>query len=200
LLNILIALYNSAYEDIYEDADNEFLALFAMKTMQFVRAPDENVYIAPLNLIEIVLSGLTEWWLPKKTYETINDWIMGIIYSPLLFVSAYFETRDARGIRSNRARGEEDDDVLQDWERTSSQISFESENWKKTCDAVKPNLDVEPAVVEVQKLREEVEELKAMLTEVIKAVGAEKPADGEQDGKAKKSDDGKGGGGSNGSD
>merc|ERR1712000_58930 len=72
LLNILIALYNSAYEDIYENADDEYLALFAQKTMQFVRAPDENVYIAPFNLVEIIISGLFEWWMPRATYEFIN--------------------------------------------------------------------------------------------------------------------------------
>ena len=45
LLNVLIALYNSAYEDITGNAINEYLALFAHRTLQFVRAPDENVFI-----------------------------------------------------------------------------------------------------------------------------------------------------------
>lgn len=46
LLNILIALYNSAYEDITDNAIDEYMALLSQKTMQFVRAPDENVFIA----------------------------------------------------------------------------------------------------------------------------------------------------------
>jgi hypothetical protein len=46
LLNILIALYNSAYEDITGNAVDEYMALFSQKTLQFVRAPDENVFIA----------------------------------------------------------------------------------------------------------------------------------------------------------
>lgn len=46
LLNILIALYNSAYEDVTDNAVDEYMALFSQKTMQFVRAPDENVFIA----------------------------------------------------------------------------------------------------------------------------------------------------------
>lgn len=45
LLNILIALYNSSYSDISGNADDEFMALFSRKTLQFVRAPDENVFI-----------------------------------------------------------------------------------------------------------------------------------------------------------
>jgi hypothetical protein len=165
----LIALYNSAYEDIYENADDEYLALLAQKTMQFVRAPDENVYIAPFNLIEIFISGLFEWWMPKKTYETINDVVMGIIYSPLLLVAAFFEIRKAGQIRRNRARGEEDDDVEEEWEQMANELDFESEGWAKTCEAVKPNVEEEPTIVEVRKLRAEIDALKSMLSEAIHA-------------------------------
>ena len=41
LLNILIALFNSAYEAVTDNSIDEWMALFATKTMQFVRAPDE---------------------------------------------------------------------------------------------------------------------------------------------------------------
>ncbi|EJP64718.1 Calcium channel YVC1 [Beauveria bassiana] len=167
LLNILIALYNSAYEDIYENADDEFLALFAQKTMQFVRAPDENVYIAPLNLIEIIVSALTEWWLPKHAYETLNDWIMAFLYSPLLVVAAYLETKTAHKIRQNRARGEEDEDVVHEWEQLAHEVDFEAEGWIKTCDSVRPNVEDDAAVLEVRKLRSEVEELKTMITKLV---------------------------------
>jgi len=56
LLNILIALYNSAYEDISGNAIDEYMAIFAQKTMQFVRAPDENVFI------------------PRKSLFPFNTW------------------------------------------------------------------------------------------------------------------------------
>ncbi|PHH92422.1 hypothetical protein CDD83_7491 [Cordyceps sp. RAO-2017] len=171
LLNILIALYNSAYEDIYDNADDEYLALFSHKTLQFVRAPDENVYIAPLNLFEIVISALFEWWMKKTTYELINDYVMGLLYSPLLFVTAYSETHTAHEIRRNRARGDDDDDVMEEWERLAHELDFEAEGWAKTCDAVKPNLEDDPAVLEVRKLRAEIGELKAALKEISKAVG-----------------------------
>jgi hypothetical protein len=62
LLNVLIALYNSAYEDITGNATDEYMALFASKTMQFVRAPDENVFIAPFNLIELFFLILPFEW------------------------------------------------------------------------------------------------------------------------------------------
>ncbi|KAL6801766.1 calcium permeable channel [Trichoderma sp. SZMC 28012] len=166
LLNILIALYNSAYEDIYENADDEYLALFSQKTMQFIRAPDENVYIAPLNLIEIVLSALFEWWMPKKWYEFINDCVMGLFYSPLLLIMAIFETRTAHAIRRNRARGEADDDIIEEWEQLAHDIDFGAEGWAKTCEAVKPNMDDDPAVVEIKKLRAELAGLKSMLADL----------------------------------
>jgi hypothetical protein len=173
LLNILIALYNSAYEDIYDNANDEYLAMFAQKCMQFVRAPDENVYIPPFNLIEIFLLALPlEWWMDKKSYERINDIVMGFIYSPLLLVSAYFETRTAAEICSNRARGEEDDDTVEEWEQLADRVDFESDGWKKTVDSAKSNLEEEAAVLELRKLREEVEQLKKMIMQLHKAVSA----------------------------
>ncbi|TFB04989.1 Calcium channel YVC1 [Trichoderma ghanense] len=170
LLNILIALYNSAYEDIYENADDEYLALFSQKTMQFIRAPDENVYIAPFNLIEIVISALFEWWMPKKSYEYLNDCVMGVLYSPLLFITAFFEIRTAYAIRRNRARGEADDDVVEEWEQLADEVDFGAEGWAKKCEAVKPNMEDDPAVVEVKKLRSELAGLKSMLAEISEHV------------------------------
>jgi hypothetical protein len=57
--------------------------------MQFVRAPDENVFIPPFNLIEIFLLAIPlEWWMDKKRYEQLNDIVMAIIYSPVLLVAS----------------------------------------------------------------------------------------------------------------
>ncbi|AEO55636.1 hypothetical protein MYCTH_2299683 [Thermothelomyces thermophilus ATCC 42464] len=172
LLNILIALYNSAYEDIYENANDEYLAMLAQKTMTFVRAPDENVFIPPFNLIEtFILVPFLEWWMDKKTYKRINDIVMGIIYSPLLLISAYFETRWAREILVNRARGDADDDTVEEWEQMLGQLDFESDGWKKQVDAAKSNLDEDPAVSEVKKLREEVDKLKDIILSLRNALG-----------------------------
>lgn len=131
-----------------------------------MRAPDENVYIAPLNLIEVIVVALFEWWMDKKTFELVNDWVMGILYSPLLFIAAFFEVRAAHDIRSNRARGEEDDDVVEEWEQFSHMVDFESDGWSKTCEAVKPNVEDDAAVLEVKKLRDEVAELKKLLVDM----------------------------------
>ncbi|KAK0378503.1 potassium ion channel Yvc1 [Colletotrichum limetticola] len=178
LLNILIALYNSAYEDIYDNANDEYLALFAQKTMQFVRAPDENVYIPPFNLIEMIVICLF-WWMEKSKFEKMSDVIMGILYSPVLVVAAIFETRSAADIRSNRARGEEDDDTIEEWEQMMDQVDFESDGWNKVCASAKTNLEHDPTIYEVQQLRSEVEELKKMLVEISKAVSAGNAGNGQ---------------------
>lgn len=166
LLNILIALYNSAYEDITDNAIDEYMALFSQKTMQFVRAPDENVFIAPLNLIEIF--GLIipfEWWLPKKTYAKLNDYVMGAVYSPLLFIAAWFERRSARVVKSNRRRGEDDDDTIEEWEQI--QVDFEGEGWDKKVQSSRPNVEDDTATLEVRQLRAEVKELKELLLKLV---------------------------------
>ncbi|KIW14624.1 hypothetical protein PV08_07408 [Exophiala spinifera] len=164
LLNILIALYNSAYEDITENAIDEYMAMFAQKTLQFVRAPDENVFIAPLNLIEMFFLILPfEWWMDKARYQRLNDYVMGIVYSPLLLITAALEARDARFVRDNRKRGEEDDDTIEEWEEMQGEIDFESEGWAKKVDSSKPIVDVDADVVEIRELKEQVKELREMV-------------------------------------
>lgn len=165
LLNVLIALYNSAYEDITENATDEYMALFAQKTMRFIRAPDENVFIAPFNLIEVVFLIIPfEWWMDRHRYERLNNYVMGVIYSPLLCLTAFFEAREAKAVRLNRKRGEEDDDTTEEWEEMQGETDFEGEGWDKKVEASKPNLEVDAAVLEVRELRKEVTELRDIVT------------------------------------
>jgi hypothetical protein len=58
-----------------------------------------------------------EWWLPARRYERLNHYVMGFVYSPLLLVTAWAETRQAHAIKRNRQRGEEDDDTTEEWEQ-----------------------------------------------------------------------------------
>jgi hypothetical protein len=160
LLNILVALYNSAYQDITDNAIDEHMALFAKKTMHFVRAPDENVFIAPFNLIEVF--GLIipfEWWMDANRYERLNHYVMAVIYSPLLTVTAYYEAREARHVKMNKARHKADDDTVEEWEQMEGEIGFAVEGWDKKVEATKPNVEVDPAVVEIRELEKKVAEL-----------------------------------------
>lgn len=170
LLNVLIALYNSAYEDITDDAIDEYMALFAQKTIRFVRAPDENVYIAPFNLIEIFCLIIPfEWWMSKSSYEILNDYVMGLIYSPLLCITAALEVRVALRVQWNRKRGEQDEDTVEEWEQLEGEFDFERDGWAKKCEETKPNVETDGAVVEIRELRREVEELKALIVALKEA-------------------------------
>ncbi|KAJ5574068.1 Cation transporting ATPase [Penicillium hispanicum] len=171
LLNILIALYNSAYEDISDNATDEYLAIFAQKTMQFVRAPDENVFIPPFNLIEILfVSAPFEWWLPRMQYARFNDIVMGIIYSPLLLITAWVETRQAKQIQWNRRHGEEDEDNRQEWEFVAEDVDFDlHETWKEEVKQTTPDIKVDSCTVEIRELKEQV----AVLTEMVKQLSKE---------------------------
>lgn len=166
LLNILIALYNQAYTDITENAIDEYLALFAHKTLQFVRAPDENVFLPPFNLIEIF--GLIvpfEWWLPRARYARLNDYVMAALYSPFMALIACYEVAEARKVVAARARGEQDDAETEEWEELGVGPDVLSEDWRQRVVDSVPDVEEERAVIEVKKLREEVRELR-------KAVGA----------------------------
>ncbi|THV45257.1 hypothetical protein BGAL_0510g00010 [Botrytis galanthina] len=168
LLNILIALYNSAYEDITDNAIDEYMALFSQKTMQFVRAPDENVFIAPTNLIEIFFLILPcEWWMPRKQYAKLNDYVMAVIYSPLLLIAAWFEQRSAIRVKGNRQRGDADDDTVEEWEQLNGEVDFEGEGWEKRVKGVVPNVESDEATCEVRELRKEVGELKELLLKLV---------------------------------
>ncbi|USP75535.1 potassium ion channel yvc1 [Curvularia clavata] len=168
LLNVLIALYNSAYEDITSNAIDEYMALFSQKTMQFVRAPDENVFIAPFNLIEMFFLILPfEWWMDQKRYDHLNDMVMAVIYSPLLIVTAMLEQQEAWVVKENRRRGEDDEDTVMEWEQVLDGCDFEADGWDKKVQRSKPNVEFDTAVLEVRQLRKEVGELKDMLKTLI---------------------------------
>ncbi|RVX75884.1 hypothetical protein B0A52_00241 [Exophiala mesophila] len=175
LLNILIALYNSAYEDITENAVDEYMAMFAQKTMQFVRAPDENVFIAPFNLIELFCLILPfEWWMNPSHYERLNHYVMGIIYAPLLLITAAFEARDAQSVRDNRKRGDEDDDTIEEWEELDEELDLVGDGWDAKVSASKPIVEVDADIVEIRELKKRVQEL----SRLVRALSPETGADG----------------------
>ncbi|KAL3482261.1 hypothetical protein BJX99DRAFT_85006 [Aspergillus californicus] len=169
LLNILIALYNSAYEAISGNATDEYMAIFAAKTMQFARAPDENVFVPPFNLIEIIFLILPfEWWLPTQYYARLNDIVMGVIYAPLLLVIGFLEVREARRIRSNRRRGEEDDGDVEEWEHIAEQVDFEiDDTWRQSVRETSPNVHVDQYSLEIIQLKEQVQSLTDMVRQLV---------------------------------
>ncbi|KIJ20360.1 hypothetical protein PAXINDRAFT_166432 [Paxillus involutus ATCC 200175] len=92
LLNVLISLFSSAYSDVVGDAEAEYMAFFATKTVAMTRAPDSYVYPAPFNLIEIFLVAPFEIFvLEERTYAKLNRVVMTIVFFIPLSVIALFE-------------------------------------------------------------------------------------------------------------
>lgn len=122
--------------------------------------------ILAFNLIEMVfLVAPFEWWVSRKTYAKLNDVVMGIIYSPLLVLTAWVETRQAERIRWNRRHGEEDEDNTQEWELVATDVDFDlDDSWKEEVKQTTPDIKVDNTTIEVRQLKEQV----VALTEMVK--------------------------------
>ncbi|KAK0206687.1 hypothetical protein DFS33DRAFT_1316372 [Desarmillaria ectypa] len=98
LLNVLISLFASAYQNVVDDAEAQYLAFFAGKTVGMIRAPDVYVYPAPFNLIEILfvtpfehIPGLR---LSGKNYAKLNRAVMRVVFIlPLTLIALYESIR-----------------------------------------------------------------------------------------------------------
>ncbi|GJJ07175.1 hypothetical protein Clacol_001375 [Clathrus columnatus] len=91
LLNILISLFASAYQSVVDDAEAQYLAFFAAKTVAMIRAPDKYVYPPPFNLVEMVFVIPFERILSPKNYAKLNKYVMLIIFFIPLMVLALYE-------------------------------------------------------------------------------------------------------------
>lgn len=119
LMNILIALYSTAYAAIVENATCEYFALVAQKTLRYIRAPDVNLYVPPLNLLEMLLMPL-KFVTSKQTFKLINYYVMLAIYLPMLLYIAIDELSTAKRIQYNRFKGVADDanEINTEWDLT----------------------------------------------------------------------------------
>ena len=90
--------------------------------------------------------------------------VMGIVYSPLLLVTAYLEKKQAEQVRFNRRNHEADDDTVQEWEQIGQQAGdFESDGWAKKVESTRPNVVTDAAVLEVRELKEQIRELRELV-------------------------------------
>ncbi|KAJ3929626.1 MAG: calcium activated cation channel [Lentinula lateritia] len=92
LLNVLISLFASAYQDVVDDAEAQYLAFFAGKTVGMIRAPDSYVYPAPFNLIETFLVSPFEFNSNLNLLTQLNRIIMSVLFFVPLTIIAFFET------------------------------------------------------------------------------------------------------------
>ena len=125
--------------------------------------------ITAFNLIEIFLLIIPfEWWLPTHTYERLNNYVMGFLYSPLLLVTAYIETKQAHVVKHNRRHGESDEDTTEEWEQIGTTMDFEEDGWAKKVESTRPNVETDAAVLEIRQVMEKVESLTRLVEELKK--------------------------------
>jgi hypothetical protein len=101
--------------------------------------------------------------MDKHKYEKLNNYVMGVIYSPLLIFTAAYEAHEAQKVRFNRSRGEADDDTVEEWEEMNDEIDFEGEGWDKKVQSAKPDVEFDVDVVEIRELKVQVAELKELI-------------------------------------
>ena len=89
--------------------------------------------------------------------------------TPLLLITALYETYEAKRVRFNRKRGEEDDDTVEEWEQMEGEVDFEAEGWTKTVERTRPNVDVDGDIIEIRRLQDEVRELKDLVKRIVSA-------------------------------
>ena len=155
LLNILIALFNQAYSNVYENAGDEYLWLFARKTLQFVRAPDENVFIPPFNLIEIFLLVPFELILSKQTYAKVNKLVLTVLYAPYLLCIATYEYFIHKPKKSAHHGDFEDDHLIDEDEDEHVR------EWAEVCKEELPSAESDMEVLE--ELRKRLKSLEEMM-------------------------------------
>lgn len=84
---------------------------------------------------------------------------MAIIYSPLLLITAWIETKQAHHVRHNRAHHELDEDTVEEWEEMEAECNFDGDGWSEKVEASRPNVETDAAVLEVRELKQQVEDL-----------------------------------------
>lgn len=110
LSNVLIAMFNSSYEEVSQKAADYHRAYFAQKVVSMVRAPDEFPYVAPFNLIEALFLAPFERLWPRHAYVRINQVVQSVLFCiPLSVIALYESMHDARAAQSIALGGEEGD-------------------------------------------------------------------------------------------
>ncbi|KAG6821514.1 hypothetical protein H0H93_000023 [Arthromyces matolae] len=139
LLNILISLFSSAYSEVIENAEAQYMAFFASKTIAMIRAPDTFVYPAPFNLVETFLvapfESIPGFRLSHRNYATLNRYVMGsLFFVPLTIIAfseAVYEGKEHSWLK-NWLRGQDEgavdypesrDPEVDDSEQTGMKIS-----------------------------------------------------------------------------
>ncbi|KAH9850782.1 hypothetical protein C2E23DRAFT_887118 [Lenzites betulinus] len=184
LLNVLISLFSSAYEDVVEDAAAEYLTYFAGKVISMIRAPDEFIYPPPFNVIEIFFVAPFEFFVSEATYAKINRRVMQVVFFiPLCMIALYESQLDPAKNRwvkdwfSSPDEGGEEAPHLHDPEVNGADaargLKISKKAFQELVSVFPDTTHSGEAVIigEVKELKAEIAELKKMIIELSAKVG-----------------------------
>lgn len=120
-----------------------------------MRAPDDNVFVPPLNLIEIFLLVPFEFILSKERYRRLNMIVLAVLYAPYLAVIALYESH-IHNQRTQVADGDFEDDDLED-----DDIGDNTRDWYELCQKGLPSTETDMDVLE--QLREKLKTVEELL-------------------------------------
>ncbi|CDO73749.1 hypothetical protein BN946_scf185015.g77 [Trametes cinnabarina] len=167
LLNVLISLFSSAYEDVVEDA------------------AAERVHLPPpFNIIEIFLVVPFEFFVSDQTYAKINRYVMSVVFFvPLCMIALYESQLDPSKNRwvkdwfSSPDEGGEDAPHFQDPEVEGADaargLKISKKPFQELVAAFPDTTHSSEAVIigEVKELKSEIAELKRMIAKLSARVG-----------------------------
>jgi hypothetical protein len=153
---------------------DEYLAFFAGKTIGMIRAPDQYVYPAPFNLIEVFLVAPFEIVTTTEQYHKLNRFMMTFVFFIPLCVIAVWESQvvHSRGGMLHAYFNEpipedEDDPEIQNPETDDSDGKISKVDFEKLI-SVFPNTTVTESTVilhELDRMRKSLAELEKKLSE-----------------------------------
>ncbi|KAK0549081.1 Calcium channel yvc1 [Tilletia horrida] len=103
LRSILVALFGTAFASVQRDANDIYQTFFATRVVDSIGVPDRHVFVAPFNLIEILVAAPISLLVPRKTYHKIVNVIQCFVFFvPLLCIALYESRVDRRAARAQR--------------------------------------------------------------------------------------------------
>lgn len=97
---------------------------------------------------------------------------MATIYSPLLLIIAWLESKEARLIQRNQKCGRLDEDTTEEWEQMADDFDPGCGGWKEKVEDTRPNVETDAAVVEVRELKAQVSELTVLVQGMKEPTGS----------------------------
>jgi len=85
--------------------------------------------------------------------------IMTFCYAPLLLLTAWLDTRNARHISRNRQNNQPDDDEHDEWEELDNESDLRASDWVGKVRGAVPNVEEDFAVQQIKIARDELRDL-----------------------------------------